>query len=158
MVPKKPKIADEFRDFIQRGNVLDLAVAVIIGIAFGAVVTSLVNNVIMPPIGVALGGADFSNLFVVLRDGTPPGPYASMAEATAAGASVLGYGAFINALVNFLIIAFVVFMIVRAVGKMKRKQEEEEKKEPTEKDCPKCLMKIPIAATKCGHCTADLGG
>jgi large conductance mechanosensitive channel len=153
---EKPKLVGEFREFIQKGNVLDLAVAVIIGIAFGAVVKSLVDNVIMPPIGVLLGGADFSNLFVVLKDGTPAGPYGSLAEATAAGASVLGYGVFINTIVNFLIIAFVVFMIVRSVNKMKRKQEEAEKKEPTEKDCPQCLMKVPIKATKCGHCTSQI--
>lgn len=149
-------MVDEFKDFIAKGNVLDLAVAVIIGIAFGAVVKSLVDNVIMPPVGVLLGGADFSNLFVVLKEGTLGGPYGSIADATADGASVLGYGVFINTIVNFLIIAFVVFMIVRSVNKMKRKQEAEEEKEPTEKDCPKCLLNVPIKATKCGHCTSDI--
>ena len=154
---KKPKMVDEFKTFILKGNVLDLAVGIIIGIAFGAVINSMVNDVIMPPVGLALGGADFKDTYIVLKDG--PGaavpPYQSLANATADGANTWRVGQFVNTLINFLIIGFVIFMIVRVANKAKRK-EEEAPKDPTDKDCPRCLMKVPLKATKCGHCTSDL--
>jgi large conductance mechanosensitive channel len=153
---KKPKMVDEFKAFIMKGNVMDLAVGVIIGLAFSGVITSMVNDVIMPPIGLALGGADFKEIYVVLKDGpgnaTPP--YESLVAAQNDGAVTWRIGLFVNAVINFVIIALVIFLIVKAIAKAKRK--EEAKKEATEKDCPKCLMKVPIKATKCGHCTSDI--
>lgn len=119
----------EFREFVMRGNVLDLAVGIIIGAAFTGIVTSLVNDVIMPPIGVLLGGVDFSNIYSVLKEGTTPGPYASLQAAKDAGAAVIGWGVFVNALINFLIIALVVFLIIRAVNRMMSMRKKEEKAE-----------------------------
>lgn len=138
----------EFRDFIARGNVLDLAVAVIIGVAFGKVVTSLVEGVIMPPIGMLLGKVDFANLFIDLSGQHP----ASLADAKTKGLPVIAYGAFINDVIGFLIVAFVIFLIVKAVNKRKR----EEVVAPATRDCPYCLSSIPIAATKCSGCTSLL--
>ncbi len=155
---KKPKMVDEFRTFILKGNVLDLAVGIIIGLAFSGVINSMVNDVIMPPVGLALGGADFKDTYIVLKDGpgaaTPP--YPSLANATADGANTWRVGLFVNTIINFLIIGFVVFMIIRVANKAKRKQETADK-DPTDKDCPRCLMKVPVKATKCGHCTSDIG-
>ncbi len=143
----------EFREFIMRGNVMDLAVGVIIGAAFGAIVNSLVNDVIMPPIGLALGNVDFSNMFFVMKEGAKaPAPYPTMAEAQAAGAVTLNYGAFFTHVVSFLILAFVVFMMVRAVNRMKPAPPVA----PTMKDCPYCLTPIPLKATRCGHCTSEV--
>jgi len=153
---RKVKTLQEFKAFIMKGNVLDLAVGIIIGIAFGAVVTSMVNDVVMPPIGAALGGVDFKEAYVTLKEGTPAGPYASLANATAAGAVTWRYGAFVNAVINFLIVAFAVFMMVRTVARMRARSEVEEEKAPTEKECPFCRLKVPVAATKCGHCTSSL--
>lgn len=141
----------EFRDFIMRGNVLDLAVAVIIGAAFGAVVTSLVRDIIMPPIGRILGGVDFSNLFINLG----PGRYESLAEAQAAGAATINYGVFINTLIIFLIVAFVVFLIVKAVKRL-RKEEAPAPAPVTTKKCPECLSEIPLEAHRCAYCTVEL--
>jgi large conductance mechanosensitive channel len=144
----------DFKAFILRGNVLDLAVAVVIGAAFGAIVKSLTDDVIMPPIGLALGHLDFSNLFVVLKDGTnPPGPYSTVAAAHNAGAVTLNYGSFINSIVTFLIIALSVFMIVRMVSKMYAKPAP-----PPDnmKSCPRCTLSIPKAATRCPNCTSDV--
>ena len=138
----------EFRDFIARGNVIDLAVAVIIGAAFGRIVTSLVEGIIMPPIGMLLGGVDFSNLFIDLSGQRP----ASLADAQLRGLPVITYGSFINDVISFLIIAFVIFLIVRALNKAKR----EEPVAILTKDCPYCLTPIPIAATKCSGCTSAL--
>ena len=138
----------EFRDFIARGNVLDLAVAVIIGAAFGKIVTSLVEGVIMPPIGLLLGKVDFSNLIINLSGQHP----ASLADAKAKGLPVIAYGAFLNDVIIFLIVAFVVFMVVKAVNKAKR----EEPAAATTKDCPYCLSSIPLAATRCSGCTSEL--
>ena len=138
----------EFRDFIARGNVLDLAVAVIIGTAFGKIITSLVEGVIMPPIGLLLGKVDFSNLIIDLSGQHP----ASLAFAKEKGLPVIAYGAFLNDVIIFLIVAFVVFMIVKAVNKAKR----EEPAPATTKDCPYCLSSIPIAATRCSGCTSEL--
>lgn len=137
----------EFREFIARGNVLDLAVAVIIGAAFGKIVTSLVDGIIMPPIGMALGGVDFANLFIDLSGQRP----ASLAEAKLKGLPVIAYGTFINDLISFLIIAFVIFLIVRAVNRKKQVETV-----ALTKDCPYCLSPIPIAATRCSGCTSEL--
>ncbi len=138
----------EFRDFIARGNVLDLAVAVIIGAAFGKIITSLVEGVIMPPIGMALGKVDFSNLIIDLSGQHP----ASLADAKAKGLPVIAYGAFLNDVITFLIVAFVVFLVIKAFNKMKR----EKPADATTKDCPYCLSSIPIAATRCSGCTSEL--
>jgi len=138
----------EFRDFIARGNVLDLAVAVIIGAAFGKIITSLVEGVIMPPIGLLLGKVDFSNLIIDLSGQHP----ASIADAKAKGLPVIAYGAFLNDVIIFIIVAFVVFMIVKAVNKAKR----EEPAAATTKDCPYCLSSIPLAARRCSGCTSEL--
>ena len=138
----------EFRDFIARGNVLDLAVAVIIGAAFGKIVTSLVEGVIMPPIGMVLGKVDFANLFIDLSGQNP----VSLADAQLRGLPVIAYGMLINDIVSFVIIAFVIFMVVKAVNRMKRKEEAA----ATTKDCPYCLSAIPIGATRCSGCTSEL--
>ena len=138
----------EFRDFIARGNVLDLAVAVIIGAAFGKIITSLVEGIIMPPIGLMLGRVNFADLFIDLSGQHP----ASLAEAKAKGLPVITYGAFLNDVISFLIIAFVIFLIVKAMNKRKR----EEVVAPLTKDCPYCLSAIPVAATKCSGCTSAL--
>ena len=137
----------EFREFIARGNVLDLAVAVIIGAAFGKIITSLVEGIIMPPVGLLLGGVDFANLFIDISGQRP----ASLADAQLRGLPVIAYGAFINDVVIFLIIAFVVFLIVKAFNRNKRVEEVE-----LTKDCPFCLSKIPVEATRCSGCTSEL--
>jgi large conductance mechanosensitive channel len=148
----------EFRKFILRGNVLDLAVGIIIGAAFTSIVNSLVNDVIMPPIGLALGGVDFSNIFIPLKDGSPAGPYATLADAQAAGAVTLNIGLFVNAVINFLIIALVVFLIIRAVNRMTQPltRRKEEPGEPVNKECPYCITSIPFKATRCPNCTSQL--
>lgn len=143
-----------FREFIMRGNVIDLAVAVIIGAAFTKVVNSLVDDVIMPPLGLLVGRVDFSNLFLVLREGTKAaGPYTTLADAKAAGATTLNYGVFITTVVTFLIVGFVVYLLVRSVAQLLSKADAP----VTTKECPYCLSKIPIRASKCAFCTADLG-
>jgi large conductance mechanosensitive channel len=145
-----------FRDFVMRGNVLDLAVAVIIGAAFTKVVNSLVDDIIMPPIGLLLGKVDFANLFVVLKQGAKAaGPYATLADAKAAGAVTLNYGFFISGVITFLIVALCVYLIVRSVTRLGPKKAEAP---ATTKDCPYCLSKIPLNAKKCAFCTADLAG
>jgi large conductance mechanosensitive channel len=146
----------EFKEFAVKGNALDLAVGVIIGAAFGSIVTSLVKDVIMPPIGLVTGGLNFDNLFVVLKEAPGGGgPFATPAQAVAAGAVTLNYGNFITLLVNFLIVAFVIFMVVRAINNMKRPAPAAA---PVSKDCPSCTMTIPIKATRCPHCTSELAG
>jgi large conductance mechanosensitive channel len=142
----------EFKAFALRGNVLDLAVGIVIGAAFGTVVKSLVDDVVMPPIGLALGNVDFANLFYLLEPGpkTAP-PYASLAEAKAAGAVSINYGSFINNIVTFIIVAFAVFLVVRAAARLYPPEAA-----PSTKDCPYCRMTIPAAATRCPQCTADL--
>ena len=139
----------EFRDFIMRGNVVDLAVAVVIGVAFGKIVTSFVEDILMPPIGLALGGVDFSNLFVNLSGKA----YPSIAAAKAAGAATLNYGIFFNNIINFLIVAFAIFLVLKAINQMQRPAAAAAT--PT-KDCPYCLSAVPLKATKCAHCTAEL--
>jgi large conductance mechanosensitive channel len=144
----------EFKAFIMRGNVLDLAVGIIIGAAFGTIIKSLVDDVIMPPIGLALGNVDFSNLFVLLKEGAKAAPpYASLADAKAAGAVTINYGQFINNLVTFIIVAFAVFLVVRAANRLR---PPEASAAPNTRDCPYCRMPIPVAATRCPQCTSDL--
>jgi large conductance mechanosensitive channel len=143
----------EFKAFVMRGNVMDLAVGVIIGASFGAVVKSLVDDVIMPPIGMATGGVDFADKYALLKAGAKaPPPYASLAAARDAGAVTLNYGAFINTLITFLIVALAVFMIVRAVNRMYRKPVEA----PNTRSCPFCTLTVALGATRCPHCTSEL--
>jgi len=149
----------EFRDFAVRGNVVDMAVGIIIGAAFGTVVNSLVKDVIMPPIGLALGKVDFSNLFVLLKNGGAQQHYASVAEASRAGAVTINYGMFINTIINFVIVAFAVFMMIRMINRMKAQVEAPAPAAaPATKACPYCLSAIPTKAAKCAFCTADLKG
>jgi large conductance mechanosensitive channel len=143
----------EFKEFAMRGNVVDMAVGIIIGAAFGTIVSSLVNDVIMPPIGLLLGNVDFSNLFIVLKEGTAPGPYASLSAAKAAGAVSLNVGVFINAIINFVIVAFAVFLLIRSINKLRKAPAPAA---PTTKTCPHCLSAIPIKATRCAFCTSQL--
>jgi len=145
----------EFKQFALRGNVVDMAVGIIIGAAFGTIVNSLVKDVLMPPIGLLLGGLDFANFFLLLKGGSPAGPYASLADAQKAGAVTINYGVFINAVVSFLIVAFVLFLLIRAINRMRR-EEEAPPAGPTTKECPYCLSTIPIKATRCPHCTSEL--
>jgi len=150
------KMLKEFKEFAMRGNVVDMAVGIIIGAAFGTIVNSLVSDIIMPPIGLLLGNIDFSNLFVVLKEGAKgAGPYESLATAKAAGAVSINYGFFINTVISFLIVAFAVFLLIRGINQLKR-QEAAPPPVPTTKDCPYCLSTIPIKATRCGHCTSEL--
>jgi len=147
----------DFKAFIMRGNVIDMAVGIIIGIAFGAVVSSLVNDIIMPPIGLALGDVDFANLFAVLKEGLTPGPYASLADAQAAGAVTINYGIFVNTVVYLVIIAAVVFfLIVRPVARMQARKKAEEPAPAATKECPYCITTIPIKAIRCPNCTSEL--
>jgi large conductance mechanosensitive channel len=148
----------EFKEFIMRGNVVDMAVGIIIGAAFGAIVTSLVRDVIMPPIGLGLGNVDFTNLYVVLREGeTVAGPYASLADAQAAGAVTINYGIFVITVISFIIIAFVVFMLIRYINRIRRQFEAPAQAAVVNtKECPFCLSTIPIKATRCPHCTSEL--
>lgn len=144
----------DFKAFIMRGNVLDLAVAVVVGGAFGAIVKSLVDDIIMPPIGLLLGKADFTNFYVLLKDGTKtPGPYPSLAAAKAGGAVTLNYGMFLNNIVTFLIVAAAVFLVVRMANRWSAKPAPVT---PSTKPCPFCTLPIPIAATRCPNCTAEL--
>ncbi|MED1865191.1 large conductance mechanosensitive channel protein MscL [Fictibacillus nanhaiensis] len=140
---------NEFKTFIMRGNVIDLAIGVIIGAAFSKIVTSLVDDVIMPPIGLLLGKVDFSNLYINLGKGD----YATLADAKKAGAATVNYGLFINTLINFLIIAIVIFLVVKQINRLKKKEEV---KAPDTKECKYCLSTIPLRAVKCQSCTADL--
>jgi len=151
----------DFKAFIMRGNVVDMAVGIIIGAAFSPIVSSLVNDVIMPPIGLALGKVDFRNLFVVIKQGLTPGPYASLDAAKTAGAVSINYGLFVNTIITFLIIALVVFFfIVRPIGKMREREAAKlppaPPAAPTTKECPYCYSKINVAATRCPNCTSQL--
>ena len=145
------KILKEFKEFAMKGNVIDMAVGIIIGTAFGKIVTSLVSDVLMPPIGMLLGKIDFSNLFVDLtRKGYP-----SLAQAKAAGAATVNYGLFLNTLFDFIIVAFVIFMMIRALNRLKR-EPEAQPAAPTTRECPYCLSAIPIKAVRCPHCTSEV--
>jgi large conductance mechanosensitive channel len=145
----------EFREFAMRGNVVDMAVGIIIGAAFGGIVKSVVDDVIMPPIGLLLGNVDFSNLFITLKQGAAAGPYATLELARKAGAVTLNYGAFFNTIVSFVIVAFSVFLLVKGMNQLKR-QQAAAPAAPTTKECPHCLSTIPIKAKKCAHCTSQL--
>ncbi|HAN27106.1 MAG TPA: large conductance mechanosensitive channel protein MscL [Haliea salexigens] len=145
----------EFKEFAMRGNVIDMAVGIIIGGAFGTIVKSLVNDVIMPPIGLLLGGVDFADLFITLKQGVVAGPYLTLASAQEAGAVTISYGLFINAVISFLIVAFAVFLLIRSINRLKR-EEEAPAAEPTERECPFCLSSVPLKATRCSHCTSAL--
>jgi large conductance mechanosensitive channel len=147
---------DEFKKFAMRGNVVDMAVGIVIGGAFALIVSSLVADVIMPPIGMILGNVDFANLFTVLKEGSTPGPYASVAEAKTAGAVTINYGAFINTIVSFIIVAFAIFLVVRGMNRMQEEEEAPAEKEPTTKECPYCISTISIKATKCANCTSQV--
>jgi large conductance mechanosensitive channel len=145
----------EFKEFAMRGNVIDLAVGVVIGGAFGVIVKSLVDDILMPILGLLLGNADFSNLFIVLRSGSVAGPYETLALAQEAGAVTVNYGLFINAVVSFLIVAFAIFLLIRGINRLQRK-EEAPPTESTTKACTYCFTEIPIKATRCPHCTSEL--
>ena len=145
----------EFKTFAMRGNVVDMAVGIIIGGAFGKIITSLVNDVIMPPIGLLLGGVDFSNLFIVLKGGGAAGPLLSLAEAKEAGAVTINYGLFLNSIISFVIVAFAVFIVIKQINRFKR-EEEVPPDEPTTKKCPHCITEIPIKASRCPNCTSQL--
>jgi len=147
----------EFKDFVMRGNVLDMAVGIIMGVAFGAIITSLVKDVIMPPIGLLLGGVDFSNLYILLKAGTTAPPYATLADAQAASAVTINYGVFFNAIIAFLIVAFVMFMLIRSINRLMAPKEAPVA-EPTTKECRYCRSVIPLQATRCPHCTSQLEG
>ncbi|MDR8391997.1 large-conductance mechanosensitive channel protein MscL [Aliifodinibius sp. S!AR15-10] len=146
----------EFKEFAIKGNVVDMAVGIIIGAAFTGVVQSLVKDVMMPPLGLLLGGVDFTNFFIVLKEGTTAGPYATMAAAQQAGAVTLNYGVFINTILGFLIVAFAVFILIRYINKLKRPQETPEPVTPSVKKCKFCFSDIPVEATRCPHCTSEL--
>jgi large conductance mechanosensitive channel len=145
---------DEFKAFAMRGSVVDLAIGVIIGGAFGKIVTSLVNDIIMPPIGLLLGNSDFSDLFITLSDGS----YESLAEAQAAGAATLNYGLFVNNIIDFLIVALAIFIVIKQINRLQRDEsaDESESEEPTQKECPYCLSEVPVKATRCKFCTSEL--
>ena len=145
----------EFKAFAMRGNVVDMAVGIIIGGAFGTIVKSLVDDVLMPPLGLLLGGMDFMNLFLLIKQGNPAGPYAALADARAAGAVTLNYGMFANTVVSFLIVAFALFLLIKGMNRMRR-EPVAPPAEPTTKDCPYCCTAIPIGATRCPHCTSEL--
>jgi len=148
----------DFRDFIMRGNVLDLAVAVVIGAAFGAIIASFVKDILMPPIGVLLGNMDFTNLFLVIRSGKlAPPPYDTLAAAQAAGAATWNYGLFINTIISFLIIAAAIFLVIRMFNRVSNfRKKQLEAAAPTTRDCPYCATSIPAKATRCPNCTSDL--
>jgi large conductance mechanosensitive channel len=150
----------DFKAFITKGNMVDMAVGIIIGIAFGLIINSLVKDVIMPPIGLALGNVDFQNLFAVLKEGATPGPYASLAAAQTAGAVTINYGVFINTLINFLIIAVALFFfIIRPIARMNARKAAKEAAPaaaPATKECSFCHTSIPIKATRCPNCTSEL--
>lgn len=146
----------EFKEFALKGNVLDMAVGIIIGGAFGAVVSTLVTDMLMPPIGLLLHGVDFSNLFVVLREGSRPAPYAALAEAKSAGAVTLNYGLFVNSLISFLIVSFSVFLLVRTVNRQRSAAPSAPTPAPATKECPFCCSQVPTKAVRCPQCTSQL--
>lgn len=146
----------EFKEFAMKGNVVDMAVGIIIGAAFTTIVQSLVKDVLMPPLGLLLGGVDFTDFFVVLSEGAMPGPYATLAAAREAGAVTLNYGVFFNTVLSFLIVAFAVFILIKNINKMKRPEEKPAPSVPTVKKCTYCFSDIPVEATRCPHCTSEL--
>ncbi|MER3413180.1 MAG: large conductance mechanosensitive channel protein MscL [Armatimonadota bacterium] len=147
----------EFRQFALKGNMVDIAVAFVIGAAFTSIVNSLVKDILTPVIGLITGGVDFSKQFVVLREGNVPGPYTTIEEASKVGAVTLNYGLFVNAVISFFIVAFVLFLVVRAMNRLQRlRAQDAPVPAPTTETCPFCKMEIPIGATRCGHCTSSL--
>jgi len=146
----------EFKEFAVKGNVVDMAVGIIIGGAFGTIVKSLVADVIMPPIGLLLGNVDFAELFLVIKDGTTPAPYMTLADAQAAGAVTINYGLFFNAVVSFVIVAYAVFLLIKSINRLKREEEAAPPEEPTTRDCPYCCTSISLKATRCPHCTSEV--
>ncbi len=146
----------EFRDFALRGNVVDLAIGIIIGAAFTAIVNSLVNDIIMPPIGLLTGGIQFQDQFWLLREGNPAGPYPSLEAAQAAGATTINYGQFINAIITFLLVAFATFLLVRLMNRLYQQKQTGDEDDPATKTCPFCAETIPAAATRCPNCTSHL--
>jgi len=152
---KEENMLKEFREFAMRGNVLDMAVGIIIGAAFTSIVNSLVNDIIMPIIGLLLGDVDFTNLFLTLSEGTPPGPYTTLASAQSAGAVTVNYGVFINAVISFLIVAFAIFLLIRSFNKLQPKTPELTAA-PVTKACPFCKTEIHLEATRCPSCTSQL--
>ena len=156
MVPEKEvQMLKDFKEFAMRGNVVDMAVGLVIGAAFATIVKSLVADVLMPPVGLMLGGVDFANLFAIIRDGSTAGPFSTLAAAQSSGAVTINYGVFLNTIISFIIIAAAIFMVVNTLNKMKR-EEQAAPAEPTEKDCSHCFTMIPIKATRCPHCTSEL--
>jgi len=146
----------DFKEFVMRGNVVDMAIGIVIGAAFGTIVKSFVDDVLMPPIGMLLGRVDFANLFIVLKEGTKAaGPYGSLAAAKAAGAVTLNWGIFINTIISFIIIAFAVFLVIKGINRMKREKEAPPAEFAT-RECPFCFTTIAIKATRCPHCTSQL--
>lgn len=147
---------EEYKKFAIRGNVVDMAVGIIIGAAFNGVVQSLVKDVLTPPLGLLMGDVDFTNLFVVLREGTPTAPYATLEAARSAGAITLNLGVFVNSAISFLIVTFAVFMLVRYINRLREPDAAPEPAAPTVKKCPYCVSDVPLSATRCPHCTSDL--
>ncbi len=145
----------EFKEFAMKGNVLDMAVGIVIGAAFGLIIASLVADIIMPPVGFLLGNADFSNIFTVLKEGKVAGPYATPAAAKAAGAVTINWGIFISTIINFVIVAFAIFLLIKGVNTMRR-EKEAPPAEVTTKECPYCLSVIPLKARRCPHCTSEV--
>ena len=146
---------EEFKQFAMRGNVVDMAVGIVIGTAFGAIARSLVDDVIMPPLGLIMGNADFTDMFLVLQQGQPPAPYDTLVAAQEAGAVTINYGLFINTILTFLIVAFAMFILIRNINRLQREEEVAEA-EPTTKECPYCLSTIPLEASRCPQCTSHL--
>ena len=148
----------EFKEFALRGNMMDMAVGIIIGAAFSTIVNSLVNDILMPPFGWLLGGVDFENFYLTIKTGTPVGPYSSLTDAQAAGAVTVNYGLFINTIISFLIVALAMFFLIRAINRLQdRSGKEKQEPAPSDKDCPFCFTSIPVQATRCPHCTSQLG-
>ncbi len=144
----------EFKEFAVKGNVVDMAVGIIIGAAFGSIVSSLVADIIMPPVGLLLGNVDFANLFILLKEGKAPGPYGSLAAAKAAGAVTLNVGVFVNTVISFLIMVFSIFIVIRSMNRFRSREAAPQ--EVTTKECPYCLSLIPLKSTRCAHCTSEL--
>lgn len=149
----------DFKEFMMRGNVVDMAVGIVIGASFGGIVKSLVDDVLMPPIGLLLGRVDFSNLYLTLREGATPGPYAALAEAKKAGAVTLNLGLFANTVINFVIVGLAIFLVVRSVNRLRdMNKAKEPEAAPTTRDCPFCASSISVKAVRCPHCTSSLEG
>jgi len=146
----------EFKEFALKGNVMDMAVGIVLGVAFGAIIKSLVDDLLMPPLGLILGSADFSNMFLIIKEGATAGPFATLAEAQKAGAVTVNYGLFINTIVNFVIVAFALFLVIRNMNELRRRMEKSETEAPDTKECPYCLSTIPVKASRCPNCTSEL--